>query len=363
MSTLIAPVRNLWFEKITSPNRIRLYVWLSLATQILIVVTGGLVRLTGSGLGCPTWPKCTDESLVSTAEMGIHGIIEFGNRLLTFVLLIVAALTFITLFRQSAAKEQLKPIIISFFAFVLLFVGALVLAVRAIDLISISALVLSGLGILGTALLFVVRAKQAKSISTLVPAFGLGFGIIMQAVVGGITVLTELNSWIVGLHFVISSYLIALASVLVYRALPKQFGVVNPAATALRIPVVLGGALTILVGVVVTGAGPHAGDAMTPRNGFDLELWQHFHSYPGYLMLGLILLQLVLQRRSDSSWVASYTNRALVLLLAVSVAQAIVGVVQARMGVPPFLVALHMLGAAVLSSLLTFQYLATKQRA
>lgn len=362
MSTILAPVKSIWFERITSPKRVRLYVWLSLATQILIVVTGGLVRLTGSGLGCPTWPKCTDDSLVSTAEMGIHGIIEFGNRVLTFVLLIVAALTFITLFRQHVAKQQLKPIIISFFGFVLLFVAALVLAVRAIDALSISALALSGLGIIGTALLFVVRTKQAERIGVLVPAFGLGFGIILQAVVGGITVLTELNSWIVGLHFVISSYLIALASVLVYRALPKVYGPVSPAARALRIPVALAGVVTILIGVLVTGAGPHAGDAMTPRNGFDLELWQHFHSYPGYLMVGLIVLQLILQRRADSNWLSSYVNRALTILLIATVLQALVGVVQARLGVPPFLVALHMFGAAVLSSLLTFQYLVTKKR-
>lgn len=362
MSTLLAPARTFWFDKVTAPARIRLFVWLSLATQILIVVTGGLVRLTGSGLGCPTWPKCTDDSLVSTAEMGIHGVIEFGNRLLTFVLLIVAALTFITLFREHVAKSQLKPIIISFFAFVLLFVGALALAVRAIDALSISALGATGLGIVLTAVLFVWRAKQAERIGTLVPAFGLGFGIILQAVVGGITVLTELNSWIVGLHFVISSYLIALASVLVYRALPKSFGPVSPMATKLSIPVAVVGAITILVGVVVTGAGPHAGDANTPRNGLDLEVWQHFHSYPGYLMAALIALQLVFQLRTQAGLWRPLTNRAVFLLLVATLLQAVVGVVQARLGVPPFLVALHMFGAAVLSSMLTFQYLATRQR-
>ncbi len=96
-------VKQVWFGALVSTSRLRLFVWLSLATQILIVVTGGLVRLTGSGLGCPTWPKCTDESLVSTQEMGIHGVIEFGNRLLTFVLLIVALLTFIVVVRRAEA--------------------------------------------------------------------------------------------------------------------------------------------------------------------------------------------------------------------------------------------------------------------
>ena len=95
---------------LTAPSRLRLFVWLSLATQILIVVTGGLVRLTGSGLGCPTWPKCTEDSLISTAEMGIHGLIEFGNRLLTFVLLIVALLTFVTVVRMREDRANLIPI-------------------------------------------------------------------------------------------------------------------------------------------------------------------------------------------------------------------------------------------------------------
>ena len=94
-------LKGLWFNGIVSPLRLRLFVWLSLVTQILIVVTGGAVRLTGSGLGCPTWPKCTEDSLVSTPEMGFHGVIEFGNRLLTIVLLVIALLTFIVVVRHQ----------------------------------------------------------------------------------------------------------------------------------------------------------------------------------------------------------------------------------------------------------------------
>ena len=113
----------------------------------------------------------------------------------------------------------------------------------------------------------------------------------------------------------------------------------------------------------MTGAGPHAGDAATPRNGLDLELWQHFHSYPGYLMAALIFLQLASQIRHQAGLWQPLVNRSLVILLAATLLQAVIGVVQARLGVPPFLVAAHMLGAAVLSSLLTFQYLMTRQRA
>ncbi len=357
MSSVLAPVRNLWFERLTSPKRLRLYVWLSLATQILIVVTGGLVRLTGSGLGCPTWPKCTDESLVSTAEMGIHGVIEFGNRLLTFVLLIVALLTFSTILRALEDRSQLLRLVFAFFGFVAMFVIGLALAVRSLDGLSISVLAAASLGGLATAASFAVVARKKDPRGLTLPSFGLGFGIILQAVVGGITVLTELNSWIVGIHFLISSLLIALASLLVFRALPKPASEVSPAARALSVPTIVVGVVAIVVGVLVTGAGPHAGDAMTPRNGLDLEIWQHYHSYPGYLMLGLIALQLYLQTGQAGFSIANLATRSLVLLLGVTILQALVGVLQARLGVPEFLVALHMLGAAVLSSMLTFQYL------
>jgi len=93
---LIQPLRA-----IVDPARVKAFAWASLVSQILIVVTGGLVRLTGSGLGCPTWPKCTEESFVSVPEMGIHGVIEFGNRLLTFVLVIIAGLTLIVIRRTA----------------------------------------------------------------------------------------------------------------------------------------------------------------------------------------------------------------------------------------------------------------------
>ena len=358
MSSVLAPVRNLWFERLTSPKRLRLFVWLSLATQILIVVTGGLVRLTGSGLGCPTWPKCTDESLVSTSEMGIHGVIEFGNRLLTFVLLIVALLTFSTILRVLADRAQLLSLVYGFFGFVALFVVGLALAVRSLDGLSISMLAAASLGGLATAASFAMFARKKDPKGLTLPSFGLGFGIILQAVVGGITVLTELNSWIVGIHFLISSLLIALASLLVFRALPKAASEVSPSARALSVPTIVVGALAIVVGVLVTGAGPHAGDALTPRNGLDLEIWQHYHSYPGYLMLGLIALQLYLETRHTGFSIANLATRSLMLLLGVTILQALVGVAQARMGVPEYLVALHMLGAAVLSSMLTFQYLA-----
>ncbi len=355
-------VKQVWFGALVAPARLRLFVWLSLATQILIVVTGGLVRLTGSGLGCPTWPKCTDESLVSTQEMGIHGLIEFGNRLLTFVILIVALLTFIVVVRRAGLASALTAPTLAFFGGVALFILGLVvhnflgLGPEAIATFTSSLIVM-----LSFAVIVVRRAKRLEPAGLVWPAFLLGVGIILQAVVGGITVLTELNSWIVGLHFVISMFLIALAALLVWRALPKPSGVIAPLNSRLAPLTLVVGLVTTLVGVVVTGAGPHAGDAVTPRNGLDLEVWQHYHSYPGYLMLALITLQLGSQFLATRSLWRDLGTRILTILLLVSLTQAAIGIIQSRLGVPEFLVAAHMLGAAVLAGLITFQFLSAKR--
>ncbi len=295
-SKLIAKLPNI---SLFSSARIPLYVWASLVSQILIVVTGGVVRLTGSGLGCPTWPKCTEDSLVTVPEMGLHGIIEFANRLLTFVLALVAVLTFLSIL---------------------------------------------GLG-----------RELRKGLFT--PALILGLGIPAQAVLGGFTVLTQLNPWFVGAHFVLSGYMIAVATVLVFRALPPVHVAASQTLWRTATPIAAVGAITILVGVLVTGAGPHSGDAESIRNGLDLEIWQHVHSYPAYLMLALILVQFAILAKRG---IPSYQNRVNLLLLVVTIAQAIIGVVQARLGVPALLVGMHMLGAAVLCSLLTMQWLAIR---
>lgn len=288
-------------DVVFGPARLKLYGWLSLATQIGIVVTGGAVRLTGSGLGCPTWPRCTEDSFVSTPEMGFHGVIEFGNRLLTFVLLIVAILTFITAVRARAERRGL-----------------------------------------------------------VLPAVGLGLGIILQAVIGGITVLTGLNSWVVGLHFLVSGLLIALASLLVWRIYAPQPEPIASLAHLTRWPIVIFGILAIVVGVLVTGAGPHAGDANTPRNGLDLEIWQHYHSYPAYIMTGLMLVAFATQWQTHKSW--SVSVKALGIGSLIAILQAALGILQARTGVPALLVGVHMLGAALMCSAIAFQALALKRR-
>jgi cytochrome c oxidase assembly protein subunit 15 len=234
--------------------------------------------------------------------MGIHGIIEFANRLLTFALALIAILTFMTIVRLGKQLRQ----------------------------------------------------------GLFVPALILGLGIPAQAVLGGFTVLFNLNPWFVGAHFVLSAYMIAMASLLVWRAIETEHTPVSPAIWGMANPIALVGILTVLVGVLVTGAGPHSGDAESPRNGLDLDIWQHFHSYPAYLMLLLVLIQLWLLRKRDGKALCSHQAKVLTLLLAVTIVQAIIGIAQARLGVPPLLVGFHMLGASVLCSLLTFQWLVVR---
>lgn len=274
-------------------GRIRLYALLSLISQILIVVTGGAVRLTGSGLGCPTWPECQPGSLVSVPELGIHGFIEFANRLLTFVLLIIALFTFIAVLLESKEKRK---------------------------------------GLFWT-------------------SFSLGLGIILQAVIGGISVLTGLNSWIVGLHFIVSAVLIGIASILVWYSRGAKVFPITKATKYTTVALFPFGVLTILIGVLVTGAGPHAGDADTPRNGLDIDLFAHLHSYPAYVTTALSVLLLFVVLRTKQP-IASALALALTLI-----SQAVLGIIQTRTGLPVLLVGLHMLGAATLAYLLTWQML------
>jgi cytochrome c oxidase assembly protein subunit 15 len=264
----------------------------------MLIVTGGAVRLTASGLGCPTWPRCTDTSLVNTPEMGIHGFIEFGNRLLTFALAAVAVLMLVYLWNLRRERRDLF---------------------------------LLALGLLAS-----------------IPA---------QAVIGGITVLTQLNPWVVGMHFLVSMALVVIATLLVNRAygrtgrfastaLPALPGVLRPVSSA----VALFSALAVILGVVVTGAGPHAGDANAPRNGLDWDLFSHIHAVPAYLITAgtLFALALVFSRRITGPY-----RTAVILLLGVTLLQAVIGFTQYYNGIPALLVGAHMLAAALLMSAAT----------
>ena len=281
-----------WFPT-TVDRKVRIAAWTTFVVQILIVVTGGAVRLTASGLGCPTWPTCTEDSLVNTPEMGIHGIIEFGNRLLTFLLVIVAIVTFALLFRMRKSRRD-------FFWLTLL----------------------------------------------------IGLGIPAQAVIGGISVLMQLNPYVVGLHFIVSIVMIVLSTVLVFRVYngnaPRTW-ILSPSGLSLPRIVWLAAVfqiVTIILGILTTGSGPHAGDADAPRNGLDGGILQSLHSYPAYVAVGLTLLAIAMASRARQL----AERNALLILLAVNVAQIVVGIVQSRTGLPPLLVGIHMLLACLVAA-------------
>jgi heme a synthase len=219
---------------------LRRWAIVSLIMNVLIVVTGGLVRLTGSGLGCPTWPRCTADSYVSHPQLGIHGAIEFGNRLFTLVLVVVAALTLIS------------------------------------------------------ALLYRENGRPRSDLRWLTG--GLALGIPLQGVIGGIAVLTQLNPYVVGLHLLLSMVLIALAVWLVR----KTWHLAPVAASGL--PVVLTRVtfvllwLAVWLGTLVTGSGPHAGDENAPRNGLDGMLLTRLHTSVVYATVAASVICFVLLR-------------------------------------------------------------------
>lgn len=258
----------------------------SLVVNIVIVVTGALVRLTGSGLGCPTWPRCTDESYVSHPELGYHGAIEFGNRLLTFVLVLVAVLTWLSavLYREHGRPRT--------------------------DLLRLATV--------------------------------LALGIPAQAVIGGITVLTGLNPFIVALHLVVSFVLIALSVALVRRTRGLTAAEASGRAVALVRAAFVGMWVAVWLGTVVTGSGPHAGDEQAIRTGLDPELMTKLHAAAVYVTVALTLACVALLR-----------SRAALGLLSLELAQAAVGIAQYNLGLPVWLVLLHLLGAAAAIALVT----------
>ncbi len=275
---------------VVKPTALRFWTLASLVTNQLIVVTGALVRLTGSGLGCPTWPQCSPGSYTPHAALGMHGAIEFGNRLITFVLAAVAIATFIV-------------------------------AVRAVR-----------------------HGAADRRIMWL--ALAAGLGIPLQAVIGGISVLTQLNPWVVGLHMVVSIAIIAICVAMVQMAYDVRT-VVAPsrsAAWASRIVTVLGVAVLAL-GVVTTGSGPNAGDGGATRNGLSLELVAKAHAWVAIALVAATVWALV------TLWNTA-VRRAVIALLAVEGLQAVVGYVQYFTHLPLGVVMTHMLGTAVFSAVL-----------
>ncbi|WP_413335018.1 COX15/CtaA family protein [Brevibacterium sp. GP-SGM9] len=265
-------------------TRIRIAAWAMLIAQGGIIFTGGIVRLTGSGLGCSDWPKCTPDSLVATREMGIHGAIEFGNRLLAVALAMLGVLILIMLWRARKRRPDLFWL---------------------------------NLGLLA-----------------IVP---------VQAVVGGITVWTKLNPWVVAGHFVPSAIAVGVAAYFVRRTYDTGVRLKTKAPAPLPVLGWIILALTaviVLFGVLTTGAGPHSGSTISTRNGLDNVWITRTHAFPVWLLVIVTVIGLVLAfRRGQTTMV-----RTLTVLLIVELAQGLIGYVQYFNGVPVPLVALHMIG-------------------
>jgi cytochrome c oxidase assembly protein subunit 15 len=278
---------------------LRRFAWATLVANILLIVTGGAVRLTDSGLGCPTWPRCTDSSLTPHGTIGPHQLIEFGNRTLTFVLVAIAVATFVA--ARQAARQLGRP-----------------------DLLRLSVV--------------------------------LAFAIPAQAVLGGITVLTDLNPWVVSLHLVLSLAIVSLAVLFLYRLdhppVPAARGVL-PALAWTTYAVTWA---VLYAGTVVTGSGPHAGDASSPRNGLDPLQTSQFHADLVFLLIGLTVGMWFALRATGGD------VRPVVALAAVEVLQAVVGFVQYFTDLPITVVMVHMLGAGLVVAAATWLLVTVVQR-
>ena len=273
----------------------------NLVAQSAIVVTGAVVRLTGSGLGCPTWPECVEGSYVPVARQAEawHKYVEFGNRLLTFAVGIIAILTV---------------------------VAAVMYTVR--------------------------RARSGDSMRYSILWLGIAplAGTFAQAVLGGITVLTGLNPVTVGLHFLLSIALIAAAVALVARA--RDIGdvpVTYLARKEVRVytwALIAVTMLVVIMGVVTTGSGPHSGDAESEhRFPFDPRTVSWLHADIVLLFIGMLIGYLILLRVTSSP---SRTWRTALTLAGITVVQAIVGYTQYFAGLPVLLVTIHVTLACLL---------------
>ena len=258
--------------------------------QGALIVTGGAVRLTGSGLGCPTWPECTPGSYTpvpNQAEGQLHAWIEFGNRLLTFVLLLTAVVVVVIAFRSSKNAITKKR-------------------VRA----------LAGLQILG---------------------------ILGQGVLGGITVLTGLHPITVAAHFLLSIFLISGAISLRY----EMIGIIKQPPTGLiasLIPILIWLTLIVItVGTIVTGSGPHAGDAAAQRFNLDPKSLSWLHADFVIALLVLTTLLWLLIRQTSANLLA----RKIQIFLIIVISQGLIGYIQYATGLPELVVGFHLLGAAL----------------
>lgn len=273
----------------------------AIVTNVIIVFTGGIVRVTGSGLGCPEWPTCDGVAIAPTPggdHAGWQAAIEFGNRLLTLPVLAAAI-----------------------------------------------------------AVLIAIRLTRPHHRSTMALAWALPLGVLTQAVLGGITVLTQLSPFTVAAHFLVSMVLIAVSVILYERIrLPYATATTTTATGETERPVASRGvqhattiilvvaAAVLLLGTAVTGAGPHGGDVDAARFALDIRLTAIAHADAVWLLIGVTVATVAVTWRRGSVRL----RRALRLLLVVQLAQGGIGYTQYALGIPAELVSLHILGAAIM---------------
>lgn len=290
MARITTPLGWLADRYTLSPRSLKWATTASLVVSILIVLGGGIVRVTGSGLGCPTWPTCNTTSLTPTPAMGIHAVIEFSNRMITVVLCFAVAWVII------AARLQ-KP--------------------------------------------------RVRSITRL--AWSQFWLVVVNAVAGGISVWTGLNPYVVAFHFVMAMGLLTTTTLTWHRVHERPVtsdarAAIGRPARALSWLLAALTAVLVVVGTLVSGSGPHSGDsADVPRMGFDWVDITIVHGVLGTVTLVVaVVLAVVLWRER-----ARTPLRRTLTFIAVVVAQALIGLVQALTALPELLVALHLLFAAL----------------
>lgn len=285
-------------DVLKSPVAMQRWAVASLLGNITLIITGGLVRVTGSGLGCSTWPQCEPGSYVPHPEAGAHAIVEFGNRMLTFVLIVLAVGTFLAAWYARDAAGQPR--------------------------------------------------RDLRRL-----AFVAAIGVPIQAVIGGFSVLSNLNPWVVSLHLLASVAMVVVCVALIHRAYA-----VGPAAAPRRVAwlaqAVFGlGMVAVVLGTVVTGSGPNSGDGGAERSGLSPELTARVHSISVWLTLLALAGLLILAHRIRAVW------RAGVVVAVISVAQGAIGYIQYFLGNPPVLVAFHMAGTALFTAAVAHLWLLT----
>jgi len=269
---------------------VRVFAWLSFVAEIMIVGTGGAVRLTDSGLGCG-WPLCTPDSLAPTPAMGIHSFIEFGNRMMSGVVGILALVLLILVWRLRRKRRDLWWL-----------------------------------------------------------AFVVVLGVLAQAIVGGLSVRTDLNAGLVAFHYLASITLVIVSAAFLarmgstgaprVRAVPRWFAITTHVMSLMLV-------IVLILGVTTTANGPHSGDPSVVRHGFDVTVLEHLHATPAYVLFALTLLLTItalVQHLPIRRW--------LMALLLIELVQIGIGLYQARSGVPPLAVGFHMVIAALLAAVM-----------